>query len=258
MSVDLFLDDKKFISVRRASKETGYSQDYIGQLCRQNKIPAKLIGRAWFVDFESLKTYKTNISSKNSKGNNINNYQEIKLPEPKTENTYIPQQYSSELVKERIPNLSEKKDVSRKIFSKSSFGTTLMTALVTIFIVSSASFSWINYFSPKLSQKIDSIIVSIYDNVQNSFTVLRNKFNLLALVGQNFSEEDQAEVDALVVFPDNQDKDKKIENIKNNFSDEVEVLFDEEGESGVIRPIFRPGEESENYAFVLVPLKEKK
>jgi len=39
MAEDFFeIDGKKFISLKRASEVTGYTNDYVGQLCRSEKI----------------------------------------------------------------------------------------------------------------------------------------------------------------------------------------------------------------------------
>jgi excisionase family DNA binding protein len=40
----------KYISSKRAAKETGYTKDYIGQLVRLGKLKATKVGRAWFID----------------------------------------------------------------------------------------------------------------------------------------------------------------------------------------------------------------
>ncbi len=58
MNSDLLFDGKTYISVGRASKKLGYTADYIGQLCRAGKIDAKMIGRTWYVEWESLKNHK--------------------------------------------------------------------------------------------------------------------------------------------------------------------------------------------------------
>lgn len=46
---ELTIDDKKYISSKRAAKLTGYAKDYIGQLCREGRVPARLVGRTWYV-----------------------------------------------------------------------------------------------------------------------------------------------------------------------------------------------------------------
>src|SRR3989344_8990333 len=46
---ELLIEDKKYISPKRAAKITGYAKDYIGQLCREGRVPARLVGRGWYV-----------------------------------------------------------------------------------------------------------------------------------------------------------------------------------------------------------------
>lgn len=53
------LDDKKFISARKAAEITGYEQDYIGQLARMGRVLARQIGRAWFIEEQSLLSHKS-------------------------------------------------------------------------------------------------------------------------------------------------------------------------------------------------------
>ena len=53
----LEIDGKAYISARRAAKEHGYVADYIGQLIRAGKLVGKKVGRAWYVDVESLDAY---------------------------------------------------------------------------------------------------------------------------------------------------------------------------------------------------------
>lgn len=62
MNSDLYFDGKQFISSSRAAKISGYVNDYIGQLCRDGKLDCRMVGRTWYVSFESL------ISHKNANG----------------------------------------------------------------------------------------------------------------------------------------------------------------------------------------------
>ncbi len=52
------LDGKEYISASRASKITGYNQDYVGQLARGGKIASRQIGNRWYVDGEALLAHK--------------------------------------------------------------------------------------------------------------------------------------------------------------------------------------------------------
>lgn len=59
---DIFiLEGKKYISSRRASEISDYSSDYIGQLCRAERLECKMIGRAWFVTEDSLNFHKKSV-----------------------------------------------------------------------------------------------------------------------------------------------------------------------------------------------------
>lgn len=46
---ELLIEDKKYVSSKRAAKMTGYAKDYIGQLCREGRVSARLVGRSWYV-----------------------------------------------------------------------------------------------------------------------------------------------------------------------------------------------------------------
>lgn len=46
---EIIIDEKKYVSSKRAAKMTGYAKDYIGQLCREGRVPARLVGRSWYV-----------------------------------------------------------------------------------------------------------------------------------------------------------------------------------------------------------------
>lgn len=46
---ELTIADKKYLSSKKAAKLTGYAKDYVGQLCREGKVEARLVGRNWYV-----------------------------------------------------------------------------------------------------------------------------------------------------------------------------------------------------------------
>lgn len=51
---EIVVAQNKYISSKRASRLTGYAQDYIGQLVRLRKVSATKVGKAWFVDEAGL------------------------------------------------------------------------------------------------------------------------------------------------------------------------------------------------------------
>ncbi len=57
MTKHLFFENKKHISSKDAATSTGYTGDYIGRLCRAGDISCTRVGRAWYVDEESLNAF---------------------------------------------------------------------------------------------------------------------------------------------------------------------------------------------------------
>src|SRR3989344_3028185 len=54
----LTFEGEKYISAKEAAKTFGYTSDYVGQLCRAQKINARLVGRSWYVLEKDLSNHK--------------------------------------------------------------------------------------------------------------------------------------------------------------------------------------------------------
>ena len=52
------LDGVEYVKASVAAKRFHYTSDYIGQLCRAKKIDARLVGRTWFVNPDSIEGHK--------------------------------------------------------------------------------------------------------------------------------------------------------------------------------------------------------
>lgn len=66
MKDNLILQDKNYISAKRASIIFGYTSDYVGQLCRSGKLECKMIGRSWFVSEESVIKHRETVAENTS------------------------------------------------------------------------------------------------------------------------------------------------------------------------------------------------
>lgn len=62
---ELLIEEKKYVSSKQAAKITGYAKDYIGQLCREGRVPARLVGRSWYVLESALQDHRFGASSPN-------------------------------------------------------------------------------------------------------------------------------------------------------------------------------------------------
>ena len=63
---ELTLNGEKYISSKRAAKITGYTKDYVGQLCREGKIIAQLVGRNWYVSEASIHKHRFELEDQSS------------------------------------------------------------------------------------------------------------------------------------------------------------------------------------------------
>ncbi len=55
---EITIGDKTFVSSKRAAKITGYAKDYVGQLCREGRVEARLVGRNWYVLDSSIREHR--------------------------------------------------------------------------------------------------------------------------------------------------------------------------------------------------------
>ncbi|MBU2220410.1 helix-turn-helix domain-containing protein, partial [Patescibacteria group bacterium] len=55
---EITIEDKIYISSKQAAKITGYAKDYVGQLCREGRVEARLVGRSWYVLEDSIKEHR--------------------------------------------------------------------------------------------------------------------------------------------------------------------------------------------------------
>lgn len=68
---ELVIAGKQYVSSKRASQMTGYTKDYIGQMCRAGKLDSKLVGRNWYVEPRSLLHLSSTSTKKASKTNTV-------------------------------------------------------------------------------------------------------------------------------------------------------------------------------------------
>lgn len=54
----LLIGEKNYISSKRAAQLTGYAKDYVGQLCREGRVPARLVGRSWYVLESAIRDHR--------------------------------------------------------------------------------------------------------------------------------------------------------------------------------------------------------
>ncbi len=69
---ELIIEGKTYISSKRAAEITGYAKDYVGQLCREGRVKARLVGRSWYVLEDSIRAHR------------FGDEDEVEVPTPKS------------------------------------------------------------------------------------------------------------------------------------------------------------------------------
>lgn len=55
---ELTIGGKTYVSSKRAAEITGYAKDYVGQLCREGQVEARMVGRSWYVLESSIREHR--------------------------------------------------------------------------------------------------------------------------------------------------------------------------------------------------------
>jgi len=101
---ELTIDGKVYVSSKRAAEITGYAKDYIGQMCREGRVEARLVGRAWYVLESSLREHRFGSGTKES---------EPEAPaKPSITDTWATLRYESEPEAAPVVLLPEKQPVN--------------------------------------------------------------------------------------------------------------------------------------------------
>lgn len=247
VSDTIILDRMNFVSAKRAAEISGYTPDYIGQLCRLGKLESRMVGKSRFVSEKSLLTHCVTIAQEaaleEAKKNiapviapvlssiNISPVK-IKIAEPVSDVVY-PKKVTFDKPRERSNTLSI------TYFSKLSILFVIL-ALATLFIFQYLFTSEIftNTSAPKLAANLFSggVEQDVVVEVEKSPPI----FNGVAVTPSSGSVSQD---DALR------------EGIRDSFSDEVIVRPDKSGTAGVITPVFRKAK-GEDFVYVLVPVNK--
>src|SRR3990167_5285065 len=161
-------DGKEYISASRASQKTGYASDYIGQLCRTKKIPGQLVGRTWYVDFESLLEHKKNKGHRKIKTPIAPIAKEFsaKLFTEKLAEITLPKSFNSVVFtyenddRSRLPELSKRARYVESIWNANLLkkATALSLALI---VAITAGFSTLYYTAPIVATSVEQKMTNV-------------------------------------------------------------------------------------------------
>ena len=261
-SDDALNDSTRRISSKQAALLSGYSADYIGQLCRSKKLDAVMIGKTWFVVEDSLKSHMEKIRAEEN----------ARKVEKQNQEHVVVQRAARANIADRTPAKSS----VNKFNSRSFFAKLLTTTLVAIVLVAVGSTIFLGSVSVSNVAVKQPMVAGVYEAAQfvseifsRSFAVIAKLFsgqhdlavNVDSVSGSvNASEigsDNSGVADrGMVVVPmsdvKKQDEEMKAA-IQRSFSDQVKVVPDKTGSSGVITPVFKKAN-GKDFMYVMVPL----
>lgn len=192
MTISIFNNGKEYISATRAGELVGYSGDYVGQLCRAQKIPSKLIGRTWYVELEALQNHKRTrqLGKPKSYVNTAKALETLpqesfSLSNAEPEKDAPPSVRAQSLLKygreemEFLPSLSK---VKRESSGQSSLPSTIKDfslATLALMVVVMTGISTMEQVVPSLAYSLDTRV----ENISEQYV----RFNPVGLLGNSLS-----------------------------------------------------------------------
>ena len=110
---ELLIEGKTYISSKQAALLSGYAKDYIGQLCREGRISAKLVGRSWYVLRESLEKHRFSVSEPED-GKKKSNRPAPQNPSPEANSSDGETRYTSENPQELVLSEAQTTEAARE------------------------------------------------------------------------------------------------------------------------------------------------
>jgi len=92
---ELTIEGKLYISSKRAAEMTGYAKDYVGQLCREGHVEARMVGRSWYVLESSIRGHRFGTEAQSTFQEANSSDSTSVLPDAYTAPTYIPENVPS-------------------------------------------------------------------------------------------------------------------------------------------------------------------
>lgn len=277
------LDGKIYISSRRAAEMSKYSNDYIGQLCRGGKVVAKMIGRNWFVDQDSLIQHKKNSDEAFEARARIvcqNQQKVFTLAQagvtPASQSGW-PFTYGADSrplmpeIRKNTPQFIAKDSENNKrtkinglLFKRSFMVFLVISIFLTgsfLLIVDSGNVPNVQSNSQvgQASGPISRIFTAFGSGMNKIFSFFNggsndSNVNYVQDVNQPALSANSA-WNGMAVVRSTVEDDAVRQKISNSFSDTVKIRPDDSGTAGVITPVFKRTN-GDDFMYVLVPVKE--
>ena len=275
MGSGIYVKGQKYVSSKDAGTISGYTLEQVETLCQKGELRSQFFGNVRFVEeYSFLEHLKRNFHNKE-------NIQKEKLEINKNlEERFI----SSDMGRFMMVIGGICVIVLFAIFAGGSFRGGIQNLKITVTNIPSSynstkfinnNFGMMAVVGGGNNTTKENVEISSQTFYDSMVIVIRGMHDLILKIDNTEQKEEvekketqQYKTDTsqmaaplndkgIVITPskDKQTDTETIEQIKNTFSDEVRIIPDGSGKSGIIQPIFRD-KKGDEYIYVLVPIQE--
>jgi len=259
MSSSIQFQGKNYLSSKEAGSISGYTNDYISRLAREGKIDATRVGTQWFVEPKSLDIFLQ--FAEKAREARKESLRALRQNERKNFAVPSPQMFATTAT---VPTLAAVRPFDFSLEQSDAHQTALLAvlsgvAIAVLFVLlpptitSQNSASLVSGVNKLGSVASLNFVLPYFSAIEDmiSFRWFGGLFATTAVPAAH-APQTHDELDAVVVMPSTT-PEKTMEEVRNSFSDNVEVTLDKGGRSGMIKPVFKEGV-GNTYRFVMVPL----
>lgn len=240
MPKKILINNVEYIPASRAGKLVGYTPDYISKLAREDKIKATRNGRHWYVDLASVESFKLDTEAVKHK---------------------------------RAKEIRAERKLEQKLYQHQevNLGTPFLAAAQTLVVVFLGFWIGLGGYFVTVNSELQQAQIShnVFENLAITVYKLFSPDGAFRETTEaiEFTENEQMHqvtADAslstttytsLIIAPDELFTEAQVAEVRDSFSDEVEISIDpEHPDMGIITPIFKE-RRGEEYRFLMMPTK---
>lgn len=234
MANALTIEGKEYVPATIAGKHFGYTKDYLLMLIKEGKIEGQKIGNKWYAHIPSAEEHFRVASEARE-----NRRRQISL--------------------ERKAELKKNSQVK-----KSHTQTTALVETLAIVVIglSLGATGYVGSGALQYASVQNNDARTFFENVARSVYSFATPEQQVAetITGDVRGVQTQSEVHevpALIVAPAEDFTEGAASDVRDSFSDPVEVVVDAENpDTGIITPVFKDGKKGDEYRFLLVPVQK--
>lgn len=219
------------MSAVAAGKQFGYSNDYIARLARDRKIVGRRIGRQWYVDAHSLQAFiRRSDELKRAHAERLRSERRSE----RNRAVYTPHVSVVGVPRSRVRALVRAGSV---LCVSVAIGTALYAA---------------GPLPAHVPMQRANVIDALKEFARTLYTFGARESSVARDNAQGANEKDvSVSAEGIVIIPPGDRR--SAEDVRASFSDDVVIVEDHGGESGIITPLFRAASTTE-YRYLMVPL----